>query len=362
MRRENVKLKPGLSGIMRVKNEAQFIPKCIESCLDALDELIIVYNDCTDESEEVINRYQELFPEKIKAFRYPYRVFSQGLSKEEFEEVMSFPDDSPHLLCNYYNFALEKVQFSHALKIDADQIYYRNEISRWRNLAKQKTYRISLIERIIGGIVFNTFRTYRLISIKRKRVVKLPMTNLHKRLYSVYRKYVEYCFVSKNACPSISGVNIYKDGESYVTLGCVSDKFNILPPFNGEGDHLVFKVSEKTYYKKFIFDFYNKLRNSRYSVIEVFEHPYKVMPYGFGWFHINSMRSEYKERNRLAFHSTPEKYMEVRSFLSLNYEDVLRITDKEMFSLYQRILFRFLFDNDKRTIEDNVNLIDNIPS
>ncbi len=39
---------PGVSGILRVKNDAEFLEECIESCIPALDELIIVYNGCTD--------------------------------------------------------------------------------------------------------------------------------------------------------------------------------------------------------------------------------------------------------------------------------------------------------------------------
>lgn len=41
-------MKKTIAGIMRVKNEGSFVKDCIESCIDALDELIIVYNDCTD--------------------------------------------------------------------------------------------------------------------------------------------------------------------------------------------------------------------------------------------------------------------------------------------------------------------------
>ena len=47
-------LKRGVSGIMRVKNDAEFIKASVESCIDALDELIIVYNDCSDNSPQVI--------------------------------------------------------------------------------------------------------------------------------------------------------------------------------------------------------------------------------------------------------------------------------------------------------------------
>ena len=40
----------GVSGIMRVKNDGEFIAASIKSCIDALDELVVVYNDCTDNS------------------------------------------------------------------------------------------------------------------------------------------------------------------------------------------------------------------------------------------------------------------------------------------------------------------------
>lgn len=43
----------GVSGIMRVKNYAAFIEASIDSCINALDELIIVYNDCSDNSPEL---------------------------------------------------------------------------------------------------------------------------------------------------------------------------------------------------------------------------------------------------------------------------------------------------------------------
>lgn len=45
-----------VAGIMRVKNDGMFIEKCIESCIDALDELIVVHNDCTDNSVEEIEK------------------------------------------------------------------------------------------------------------------------------------------------------------------------------------------------------------------------------------------------------------------------------------------------------------------
>ncbi len=48
----------GVSGILRVKNDAEFLAESIDSCIDALDELIIVYNDCSDESPAIIKKRQ----------------------------------------------------------------------------------------------------------------------------------------------------------------------------------------------------------------------------------------------------------------------------------------------------------------
>lgn len=49
------KVRPvGVSGLLRVKNDAEFLSDCIESCIDALDELIICYQDCTDNAPEII--------------------------------------------------------------------------------------------------------------------------------------------------------------------------------------------------------------------------------------------------------------------------------------------------------------------
>lgn len=45
----------GVSGLMRVKNEAEFIALSVESCIDALDELIIVFQDCQDNTPQIID-------------------------------------------------------------------------------------------------------------------------------------------------------------------------------------------------------------------------------------------------------------------------------------------------------------------
>ena len=43
----------GVSGFMRVKNDAEFLHVCVESCLSALDELVIVLNGGLEEHPRI---------------------------------------------------------------------------------------------------------------------------------------------------------------------------------------------------------------------------------------------------------------------------------------------------------------------
>ena len=144
--------KPGLSGIMRVKNDASFIEASVKSCIDALDELIIVWNDCSDNSAEVIEKMRSLYPDKIKTFEYKHKVYSVNLTRDEYELAKSLPEDSPHLLCNYYNFALSKVSCLYAMKIDADQMYFEEKLRLIRNALLRKS-RVGIAVLVTVGVI-----------------------------------------------------------------------------------------------------------------------------------------------------------------------------------------------------------------
>lgn len=58
--------KDGLSGLIRTRNEAKLLGPCIDSCIGALDELVVVYNDCTDNTEEILKEKQKQYPDKLK--------------------------------------------------------------------------------------------------------------------------------------------------------------------------------------------------------------------------------------------------------------------------------------------------------
>ncbi|MDO4433732.1 MAG: hypothetical protein Q4B82_04045 [Alysiella sp.] len=107
----------GLSGFMRLRNEAEFLAQSIESWLPLLDELVIVYNNCQDNTGEIAAKYAQRFPEKIKVFHYIPIVYPQG--SEQYKKLAS---DDVHSLVHYYNFALNQTTKKWAIKIDGDLI------------------------------------------------------------------------------------------------------------------------------------------------------------------------------------------------------------------------------------------------
>ena len=86
----------GVSGLLRVKNDAEFLSDCIESCIDALDELVICYQDCTDNAPEIIREKQRKYPDKINVFYYAPFVYYYNLTEEEIKYAFSLPETSIH--------------------------------------------------------------------------------------------------------------------------------------------------------------------------------------------------------------------------------------------------------------------------
>lgn len=108
---------PGISAYMRIKNGAEFLKLAIESHLPFYDEIVAVYNDCTDDTEEILLKLQAQYPDKIRVFHYLPRVAK--LSSEEHRQT---PTDSVHSMANYSNYALAKTRYSVAAKLDDDHL------------------------------------------------------------------------------------------------------------------------------------------------------------------------------------------------------------------------------------------------
>lgn len=156
-------LKDGLSGIMRLKNEAIFISDCIDSVIDALDELIIVYNDCTDGTPVVVEQKRKQYPSKIRVYPYGHHLYSYNLSRSEYEYAMSLPEDSPFLFCNQCNYAFSKVKYKYAMLIDVDQLYFVDCVKQWRDICVKKV-KFNRVRLVIGWLFLNYISLYRQLS------------------------------------------------------------------------------------------------------------------------------------------------------------------------------------------------------
>lgn len=336
-------LKDGVSGFMRVKNDAQYIERCVETCIDALDELIIVWNDCTDNSAEVIERVRRKYPDKVKTYEYLPKVFSINLTKEEYEFIKSEPDSSEHLLCNYYNFALSKVTYKYALKIDADQFYYTEKLKKWCDIYRCKTNRFSIFA-FLGFFVWGAKLFFERKTDKTGKIYPWLLKDYSGLIGFLYNKYIVYRIQTNGESVSMSGLDVIHKGKDwFVTLGKKNSIMNILPPYNGVGDHLIFKLEEDTHFRRDDCKFYNTLRSDNFTYIEWLEQHKKSHYVGACWYHLNAMRSGTYERLIDALHEYPESVCEVHKFSKMDYMfQVLPKMDKSMFVPYQNSMFQFI--------------------
>ena len=274
----------GVSGLLRVKNDAEFLSDCIESCIDALDELVICYQDCTDNAPEIIREKQRKYPDKIKVYYYAPPVLCHGLTEEELKYAFSLPDSSIHKLCNYYNYTLSKATYRYALKIDSDQVYFTKKLKRYCDAYREegkvavslsdycaKYYKEFYIRLMIKYPFLHSFDLFSEIPYIRNLII---------------RKYEDYILkevVNNKYAVSMSGINIgYEQGE---LKNCILD--HLL--FNGLADHLIFYITEDTFYTT---------STGYKNPIEIMRYNKQIIPGGWFWYHLQCMRMEPSEKTK----------------------------------------------------------------
>lgn len=115
--------KSGLSAFLRVKNGEDFLVPTILSIIDSVDEIVCVANCCADSTLSLLCYVQSLSPDKIKIFNYLPEVFGPGT-----QGFLNSPENSPHNLAYYYNFALSKTSYKYVFKLDDDELFFKNII------------------------------------------------------------------------------------------------------------------------------------------------------------------------------------------------------------------------------------------
>ena len=107
----------GISAFLRVKNGADYLEPTIRSHIRHFDEIVTVFNGCTDGTPDILARLAVEFGERLRVFHYVPAVFPPG-SPDHAKEI----PDSPHSLVHYSNFALAQTRYSTVTKLDDDHI------------------------------------------------------------------------------------------------------------------------------------------------------------------------------------------------------------------------------------------------
>lgn len=338
-----------VAGIMRVKNDGVFVRACIESCIDALDELIVVHNDCTDNSVEEIEKMAVKYPSKVRHYAYPYEVWAFQLSKEKFNEVRNLPEDNPHLLSSYYNFALSKVTADYALKIDADQVYFTEKLKEWCDFMRDCEPH-ALTVKVVAGKIFQYYLSaYRILSLKTGVVLPLMPSWLLGIAYPAYISYAKYAFSHDEACMALSGLNVLETDKTLISMGHESDILLMLPPFNGVGDTVMFKMSDGVRFRRVVVE--QQGQDDTFYVAEEFVHPYRQITYiGYFWKHVRTMRPGIVEKALEAYAIDRNAFLDADAFKKLNYRNILKHSPQKIFFPFHRILFGFVYKANKQDL------------
>lgn len=108
----------GISAFMRIRNGADWLELSIRSHMAYFDEIVAVYNQCTDATPDILMQLQQEFgEEKLRVIHYLDEVHPPGSVGHAATEP-----SSPNSLVNYYNFSLASTRFRYATKLDDDHL------------------------------------------------------------------------------------------------------------------------------------------------------------------------------------------------------------------------------------------------
>lgn len=108
-------MKPGLSGLVRLKNEEAWCRLALESFVGWCDELVIVLNAPTDRTPEIVADFAARHP-TARVFDYPHAIWPLGPGHDRI------PDTDPRASAAFYNFTQGQAAYSHAVKLDGDMV------------------------------------------------------------------------------------------------------------------------------------------------------------------------------------------------------------------------------------------------
>lgn len=119
-------LRPGMTAVVRVRNEARALPWTLPPLLRAVDRVVVVDNGSTDGTARIA---RESGAHEVVS--YPFAVARCGA------EHLATPEASVHSLAYFYNWSFAHVRTTYALKWDGDMVLSDAAVRALRDLAWQ---------------------------------------------------------------------------------------------------------------------------------------------------------------------------------------------------------------------------------
>jgi glycosyltransferase involved in cell wall biosynthesis len=127
---------PGITAVLRVKNESRTMPFCLPSILQVVDHVVLVDNDSTDGTAdlalEIASRLGR--SERLTVKHYPFEIARCG------PEHLATPERSLHSLAYFYNWSFSHVRTRYSLKWDGDMVITDTGARTMRHLSWQLEY------------------------------------------------------------------------------------------------------------------------------------------------------------------------------------------------------------------------------
>ena len=115
---ERGELKPGLTAVLRVKNEARNLPWVLPPMFEAVQKVVLVDNQSTDGTPSVAESVAAACgaADRLTVASYPFDVARCG------PEHLHTPGDSVHSLTHFYNWSFSFVDTALSMKWDGDMV------------------------------------------------------------------------------------------------------------------------------------------------------------------------------------------------------------------------------------------------
>lgn len=283
-------LSPGVSGILRCRNHGAYLRLCIDSCIDALDEIVAIYHDSTDDTEDILHEYAERYPNKIKILHYKEYVFPLNLDSAMYEYAVTLPDNSPNLFCGYTNRAMAEASYKWIFRIDADQIYFTERLKRICD-------------------------SYRSDAVPKDGVVAY-----------------------------YSGINLFLiKGRWHV---CAGGERELYPLFNGYGDHFFHPNNEDCFYTKFL----GKPLEGKNRLTEYVSIRKPLVSGGFLWFHIPNLFPDAQVIVEGQYALFPDRFIELDKLRQITFASFDETYHPYIPFDFAKDIYKNKFDNAKHHI------------